>query len=321
MAILAPYHLVSLGGRQLVHWLNAEKLDLHPGFFRDAIKLLPSSHRPAVVTPLSDLVSGVHAAAQPAGLIFHTSRCGSTLLCQMLKQHPSLLVLGEPALLSQLVTNPTLSRSQKILALQQAVGFYVRWAQQGGHQLVIKLSSWNLLHWELYSEAFSCPALCVYRRPLPVLESLLRKPPSWLGADRVGSQVSLDSDATKYGQQDDTLQRAGQCYLKFAGAMVALLFHRPDVRVVEYETILNAGAELLEFFGQCASDSVLRDMSESTRIDSKAGGIFSYQQHSDDIDGLEMMLAQHHPQLAQELVAAHAAVRAHSQQLVRAAPG
>lgn len=125
------------------------------------------------------------ASCAPAGVIFHVSRCGSTLQSQMLKQRGGIVVYAEPLAVNELLAGaPAEDRSRRVAALR-SLG--ARFAAHAGRPYVLKLSSWNLLYAEWLAEAFpdSPWALCV-RDPLEVCVSLQSRQPSWLRAENAG---------------------------------------------------------------------------------------------------------------------------------------
>ncbi|MEJ2445863.1 MAG: hypothetical protein P8Y42_20840, partial [Exilibacterium sp.] len=266
MPELIPHNLVTLDGRLFVHWLNPLMLDLRPGFFHKAIRALPARHRFAALTPIEYLMNAVFPPAAPGGFIFHTSRCGSTLLCQMLKQHPEAMVLGEPALLNRIVLTPRLSRRQKICALRGSIGLYCAWAQRNNRRLFIKLSSWNLLKLDLYREASNSPILCLYRHYLPVLASLLRQPPGWL-MNRSSASIAATLPFPSY----DPLTRAGCYYQYYIAAIHEALTRNCAAGLLEYESILSHTEALLAFFKLPIADRVIEDMAGAARLDAKSG--------------------------------------------------
>lgn len=318
MTLLIPHDLVTLNGRLFVHWLNCEALDLSPGFFREAVHALPDKDRLARVTPFATLLDTVATPGQLAGLIFHTSRCGSTLACQMLKQHPEAAVLGEPVLLNRIVRSPALSRLEKVRALRQSIGLLARWARQSDRRLIIKLSSWNLLAVNLYREAVTCPTLYVYRHYLPVLESLLRKPPHWLASDwlpslLVSSNVELDAASTL---SLDPLNRAGQLYLQFAAAIGAAMTHDGHAQVLGYESLLSRGTALLRCFDLPFSEAVTRNMTNAARLDAKSGEPFSPREDQAASQQLQTTLKARHPTLARQLETAYDVLQALEKQRI-----
>ncbi len=127
---------------------------------------------------------------EPSLLVFHTSRCGSTLLAQLLRALDGHVVLSEPppldALLRAHYRDPTASawQADAVRALFSAYGQRRRGDE---NRLVVKLDAWNLFEARLLRQLFPrVPCLFLYRDPLEVVVSQRRQPglhavPSLLG--------------------------------------------------------------------------------------------------------------------------------------------
>jgi hypothetical protein len=122
----------------------------------------------------------------PCGLIFHLSRCGSTLICQMLASLRSTLVLSEPGPLDQVLRLVGGRRASTAVApipgSQRAASDWLRWTVSalgqrrfaGQDYLVVKLDAWAIFDWRLITETFpGTPSIFVYRDPAQVLLSHL----------------------------------------------------------------------------------------------------------------------------------------------------
>lgn len=105
------------------------------------------------------------------GMIFHISRCGSTLASRMLAQVPDILVLSEPQAVAAVLSAHTQIRIDP--KVQQAwlngvLGAYVRAA--GTRRLVIKLDVDSLFdHARLKAISPATPSVVLHRDPLEVL--------------------------------------------------------------------------------------------------------------------------------------------------------
>ncbi|MEP7336642.1 MAG: sulfotransferase family protein [Acidobacteriota bacterium] len=130
---------------------------------------------------------------QAAGFIFHMSRCGSTLISQMLAALPQNVVLSEPMPIDRLLRAPG-TDEQRLIWLQGLVSALGQPRQGGERHLFIKFDSWSVADLPLISRAFpATPWLFVYRNPVEVLMSHAREPgsqtipgvldPRWLGLD------------------------------------------------------------------------------------------------------------------------------------------
>jgi hypothetical protein len=129
----------------------------------------------------------------PTALVFHASRCGSTLLAQMLARLDSHIVLSEPPPLDTLLrahlVDPGLAARQPawIGALLSAYGQ----PRHGERALVVKLDAWNIAELPLLRQAHpATPWLFLYRDPLEIAVSHLQAPgrhmvPGLLGASPV----------------------------------------------------------------------------------------------------------------------------------------
>jgi len=141
--------------------------------------------QPLVRTGLDTLVAlDDEPSLDPAGLIFHLSRCGSTLMSQLLSTVPGVVVVAEPSPLNALlgldparVDGATLVRVVRLLV--RALG---RRRHGDERQLVLKCTSWNIRRQEILTAAFpGTPWVWVQRDPAQVVASLLAGPPGWLG--------------------------------------------------------------------------------------------------------------------------------------------
>jgi hypothetical protein len=115
---------------------------------------------------------------EPAGLVFHASRCGSTLVAQMFARLASTLVLSEPEPLDQVL------RAGQGRAIEEDVVKRLRWTvsamaqprQRAQEQLIIKLDAWAVLWWRLLRRAFPrTPCVFLYREPAEVVASHLTR--------------------------------------------------------------------------------------------------------------------------------------------------
>src|ERR1700722_20548562 len=143
--------------------------------------------RPAPLVALDN-----EPSLEPAGMIFHLSRCGSTLVSRLLGTLPGALVLAEPSPLNALLgLNPgrveeaTLVRLVRLLV--RALG---RCRHGDERNLVLKCTSWNVCRREILAAAFpETPWVWVQRDPAHVVASLLANPPGWLGRQAAPPQT------------------------------------------------------------------------------------------------------------------------------------
>ena len=187
LARWTPVRLDFSGPAPAVYWadLTAERF-VEP-FFDQTVARWASGPRarPLVRTGLEALAAlDGEPSLEPAGMIFHLSRCGSTVVSRLLGTLPGVVVLAEPAPLNALLgLDP--DRVDEA-ALVEVVRLVVRALGRCRHgderRLVLKCTSWNIRRRAILAAAFpETPWAWVQRDPARVLASLLADPPGWLG--------------------------------------------------------------------------------------------------------------------------------------------
>jgi hypothetical protein len=170
-----------------VDWADLSAERFNEPFFDQTVARWASGPgaRPLVRTGLEALIAlDSEPSLEPAGMIFHLSRCGSTLVSRLLGTLPGVVVLAEPAPLNALlgldpdrVDEAALVRLVRLLV--RALG---RCRHGDERQLVLKCTSWNIRRRAVLAAAFpETPWIWVQRDPARVLASLLAEPPGWLG--------------------------------------------------------------------------------------------------------------------------------------------
>jgi gluconate kinase len=112
----------------------------------------------------------------PKGFIFHMSRCGSTLVAQMLAALPQSLVISEAGPIDSVLRanfrNPALSDERRAAWLQWMVSAVGQPRTEQEKDFFIKFDCWNTIDLELISRAFpDVPWIFLYRNPIEVMVS------------------------------------------------------------------------------------------------------------------------------------------------------
>jgi hypothetical protein len=169
-------------GQPEVDWCLAGRDRLLEPFFEDSIARLLARPFNKVFrrrTGADELEAW--AARQPgltpSGFIFHMSRCGSTLVAQMLAALSDSVVLSEPAPVDSMLRPPVpIPQDQHIRWLKALISALGQ--PRSGHEryYVVKLDCWHVLYLSLIRQAFpSVPQIFLYREPRQVLASHLRQ--------------------------------------------------------------------------------------------------------------------------------------------------
>ena len=164
-----------------VDWVKRGEWDFEEPFFDGTIdRHLVGAFRES--TRLADYFGAFRCRKNhdPAVFIFHSSRCGSTLLCRMLEALPEFMVLSEPFVLEKFFHVPQLTVARKtsgMVATLNAFGSAMRGPEA---HLAVKFAGGT--HWIAWLHQIfpRTPWIYLYREPRDVIRSNLMGPPPWL---------------------------------------------------------------------------------------------------------------------------------------------
>jgi len=176
-----PYQLYFDGATPLVRWLYAGNTRFDAPFFDESIAICRShafnSSRYKVVSSVESLIEWASTipAITPAAIIFHVSRCGSTLLSQLIGLDPQFATLSEVPLFDEILnmpySAPQVSDSMRSDLLRAAISFTGA-HRNGERSVMIKADSWHIFHHALLRELYpATPFIFLYRSPDEVVQS------------------------------------------------------------------------------------------------------------------------------------------------------
>lgn len=158
--------------------------ELYDPFFADTLARMPLIQVARTEIPRAALQHyDIVPEQEPAGLIFHVARCGSTLLANLLRELPGTVVYSEPPAFNDILMPPfgDWSEQEIVASLRLAARGLAQAA--GNRRYIVKCRSWNTLLIRLLLKAFpSTPWVFLTRNPIEVAVSVVRKPPTWLRA-------------------------------------------------------------------------------------------------------------------------------------------
>ena len=166
----------------LVEWAHFAGRALTEPFFEDALRRArqrPFNRLMRLRTPLATFAQGAPGdLPRPDGLIFHMSRCGSTLVAQMLGALDAAITLSEPSPLDAIVqlasADSSLPVEEQATLLRAMAGALGR-SNPPQRRLFIKLDSWHAMALPLFRRAFpDTPWVFLHRDPVEVLVSQQR---------------------------------------------------------------------------------------------------------------------------------------------------
>jgi hypothetical protein len=273
-------------GELYVHWAYFGDRRLREPFFEGDARISqfePFGRLFQYVTPIEALAGWLDTCPhlQPSGLIFHMSRCGSTLVSQMLAASPSNIVVSEASPIDAVVQarlrRPDLDEDRQARWLTSIIGVLgqQRWGSE--RHYVIKLDCWHTAALPLFRRAFpDVPWVFLYRDPVEVLMSQLRMPGSQMLADGIGPNLYGIECCYGPGRAEDyyarVLARVCEPVAQHAAAGGLL---------VNYQQLPDAVfTAILPHFGMQCSAAHRAAMTEAARYNAKTPG-FTFAPDSD----------------------------------------
>ena len=176
------YPITMCSIHQHIVWRELHHTPFTAAFFSDTLATQAIEQRRICITPFSvlqDLFPNnpnsprVHSL-EPSGFIFHTSRCGSTLITQMLASLDSCIVMSEPPILDAvfrfLHVNPQLTGKEALI--KQLIDTLGRQRSSKEKHFFIKFDSWHVAWIPLIRKIYPhTPIVFLYREPAQVLAS------------------------------------------------------------------------------------------------------------------------------------------------------
>lgn len=160
-----------------VCWRDLDQQRFTDAFFVNTLARQPSEERRVCHTPASALAS-LDDCLAPDAFIFHVSRCGSTLLSQLLASLPQCVAMSEPTVIDSLLRlyHDSADPAAGIALLRQAMLALGQRRTGEETHFVIKFDCWHIHSLALLRQAFpATPCLFLYREPLAVLASHQRQ--------------------------------------------------------------------------------------------------------------------------------------------------
>jgi len=144
----------------------------------DATLRLPFSTLFRPQTPIDTLQERheIESGMQPRGFIFHMSRCGSTLVSQMLASLPRSVVIAEAGPIDSVLRahfqDPSLTEEMRAQWLKWMISGLGQRRDENAQYLFIKFDTWSVFDLPLIHRTYpGVPWIFLYRDPIDVLVS------------------------------------------------------------------------------------------------------------------------------------------------------
>ena len=213
---------------------------------------------------------------RPSGLIFHLSRCGSTLAAQALAALPENIVLSEPEVMDVVLRlgaiMPGVTDEQRVCWLRGLAEAYGQRRFPEERRFFIKFDTWHMLDSAVIRQAFpGVPWVFLYRDPVEILVSQLtetsgRMLPGPMSA--IWMQMPL-LEALQTPQEDFCARALG----RIVAAALEATARDPLGRLVNYSELPGALETLIApWFGVELGDADRDRMRQATRYHAKSPG-------------------------------------------------
>jgi hypothetical protein len=271
-----PIQVTALDNQLHVDWAHFGARALTEPFFEGSIRRAlsrPFNRMFRYRMTLDDFMrhaSGVPNPG-PSGFIFHMSRCGSTLVSQVLAALPHTIMISEAAPVDAIVQ---LSRVWSDLPAERHVEHLVAMLAVLGRRrngaerhIFVKLDSWHALALPLFRRAFpSVPWVFLYREPVEVLVSQMRQRGMQMVAEFMSPRL--------YGIDDADGMRAEDYCARVLNRICTSVIdncHHGGGLLVNYRELPDAiWSRILPHFGVVYSDDEREAASRIARYDAKS---------------------------------------------------
>ncbi len=195
-----PIRVFWRDARAWVDWCHFAKVRLTEPFFRDNVAIAlrqPFNQAFRRETPIEALREWRAASPglQPTAFLYHASRCGSTLVAQMLAALGTHIVISEPPMLDAVLRahhlDPRLEEPTQLEWLRGLVSALGQ-PRHGETAYVIKLDAWSVFELERMRKAFpDVPWIYLYRDPLEIAVSQVRERGAYMIPGMIGPGLGL----------------------------------------------------------------------------------------------------------------------------------
>jgi hypothetical protein len=180
-----PVKLYPQNDSLLCRWLYVGNKDFSEPFFDETILTCRSLHPQnwhlqrsmSTTNILPDWAKEIESI-KPTAFIFHISRCGSTLISQMLGMQPSNIILSEVPFFDDLLRYGKKQNCMPTILpqLKAAIALYSANTAAKQQHLFIKTDSWHIHFYKQLRDLYpGVPFFLLYRKPDEVLRSQQKK--------------------------------------------------------------------------------------------------------------------------------------------------
>jgi len=268
---------------KLCQWLYVGDKKFTEPFFDETIlrcRSLPenkSFFKPTSGLEMLPLWSAGMESIPPTAIIFHVSRCGSTLLSQLLALEPNHVVLSEVPFLDELLrlpfTKDKISAEESNHYFSEAIRFYGQKKDVEESHLFIKLDSWHLLFYDRVRSLYPDTLFVIlYRSPADIIRSQQRARGMQSVPGLIEREIFGFNESDFTADLDLYMSRVLE---KYFTQILRIMKTDTNLLLVNYnEGILDITQRLLLRLGVEPSESYSKKMQERLEYDAKRPAFF-----------------------------------------------
>ena len=272
-----PVNAVVVDGRPGLLWMQMADVSFAEPFFQQTVERVRAAHpeREERFTEFDALLQldKVVPHVEPAGFIFHSSRCGSTLLANACRALNDSIVLSEPNAIDKLVARLITDAGDPVreslysVFLRAAVNALAQ--HQPASRVFIKFSCCSISQLERIKRIWPrVPWVFLYRDPVETIVSNVSNPPAWLLDEDHRILAHITGTAPEEVAEMSLEERCARSIGSFFSTAHTLA---NDTRLLlNYNQLsLPAISSILDFFNVRPSREELERIASGTRIYSK----------------------------------------------------
>lgn len=261
-----------------VRWVDLSGMVFDEPFFHHTVKL--AAGRESVVLPLGSTPPGpVQPSIAPSAFVFHVSRCGSTLLCNIFRALNDAHVVAEPQPVTSLLTpyfedvwpyaadEWEQKRDELLLQMMQRLG---QSPVGSASRYIVKFTSYSATRMAIIRALWpQVPMVFLVREPEEVMASNLDRSPVWMKMFQKPRQAR-----NVFGWADDIRPATREEFAARAYGQLceSATFHKGQPSLVmDYQELVSGGwNRIFAFLGFGALDDQEKvRIAEATKIYSK----------------------------------------------------
>ena len=227
--------------------------------------------RPQTPVEVLEEFAATQPTLAPTGFIFHLSRCGSTVVSQMLATLAQNVVVSEACVVDAVMRASfyhAVSDEERARWLRATICALGQRRHAGERHYFVKFDGWHTLELSLVRRVFpAVPCLFVHRAPLEVMASQLRRSARWMQPGDLPPRVlGLDAAAICQMPSEEycarVLARICETALRHASDGRVLLVNHRQLPEVVFDS-------LLRFFRVAYTDDEIEAMRATAQFHAK----------------------------------------------------